>query len=260
MTPSLFPGFAWPVPRAFAGAVSSARFEEGDVLYDEPLAYDDWSRAQPRLGHWLQVLDPPRSSRVAGEGARFETHWRSSVALSWKRGSEPPERLDTTQGRLFTCLWRGAPETLAGEGPEPPLPRLARELQSALQVDPEDEEAPVVEALRAALPGARGVFALGYDSASDAALGKLARLRIRLASLASLEERDLAPAECGVDGDDFHPALRVAALAPEGVAAADMHAALRRALYASGAGGDDEAAEGPDRFSPARHGLLLDLD
>ena len=60
----LLSGFTWPVPRAFASAVSACRFEQGDVLYDAASAY---AAADPGSGpgHHVQILDPPRSARAA---------------------------------------------------------------------------------------------------------------------------------------------------------------------------------------------------
>lgn len=250
--PRFFPGFAWPVPRAFAAAVAGARFEAGDVLYDDRRAYEDWRAAQATLGHWLQVLTPARSVRAKGEseGGRFDANWRSEVTLTW-RSSEvaEPRRVETTQGRLFSCLWRGEAARLSG-GAEPPLPRLARELQSEL---PSAEAA-----IRKALPDARAIFALAYDSASDAALAKVQRLRVRLSALGPLDELETAPEDCGLPAGEFHPALRVLALSPQGVDAEAMRPALRRALYGAGGGAEPEEDDATDRFNPARHGLLLE--
>ena len=60
----LLSGFAWPVPRAFASAVSACRFESGDVLYDATSAY---AAGEPESGpaYHIQILDPPRSARAA---------------------------------------------------------------------------------------------------------------------------------------------------------------------------------------------------
>ena len=162
----VFPGFAWPVPRAFASAIATCRFEQGDVLYDHPIAYEgaegsaaaaagDWEAAVAALGHHIQVLDPPRSARLApsdASGSRFLASWESPVRFELcdyrveRTDAERTQTLASTQGRLFSCLWRGDPGLLAAgesEAPPPLPPALARDLQGQLEQ--------AVPALRAAV-------------------------------------------------------------------------------------------------------------
>lgn len=266
-----FERFAWALPVAFSAAVSACRFEQGDVLYAERSAYGDWSKG-PGLP-WIQVLDPPRSARARGaegDAGRFASSWSSPVVVEIGRAAgDAPERLETTQGRLFTCLWRGDPDVLEAEA-APPQPRLQAELQREIET--------TVEALRALLggrgPGAgkrgRGkaasadagsmLFVSSIDLASDASLEKAESIWNALAAAHPLRFVDAAPSACGVPaGDDVHPSVVVRGLAIEAADEAQVTAALKAVLYnpSSRASSGDGAESGrADRFSLARHGWL----
>ena len=81
-TDGYFEGFEWPVPRAFASAVVQLRFEQGDVLYPDRSGYDRLEARVPEGLKALQILQPPRSARVAaleGEGDRRLSAWEGEV-------------------------------------------------------------------------------------------------------------------------------------------------------------------------------------
>ena len=252
--PEPLPGFSWPVPRAFAAAVSICRFEQGDVFYDAPDAYAAWAEPPKRgrkragFGQWVQVLDPPRSARSApadAEGDRFAANWASPVTVEIGRaGEDGAETARTTQGSLFTCLWRGLPGLLREPDPDLPLPVGGRELQKHLT--------DAVPALRAALgDGDDPFFAIVVDAASESSLSKARQVEAALA--ASLEARtvSLSPAEASApEPDRFHPALRIEAVAVRTDDPDRIGALLKSALY----GGSDESA---GRFRLDRHGLLV---
>ena len=270
----VLPGFAWPVPRAFAAAVSICRFEQGDVLYDVPAAYASWG---PGPGRWVQVLDPPRTARAApadAEGNRFETHWGTPVTIEIGVLRPSSKRVvRCTQGRLFTCIWRGDPallqEVVPGTAEALPPPGRARDLQKRLET--------AVPALRRASrrdPRKSTAFVCVVDEASEASLAKARAIAAALSgepatgapgrgsrraapSTGSVEIVDLAPAEAGIpSGEGFHPTLRVRAFVVETREPEGVEARLRRALYGGGRGaGDGEPA--PDRFKLERHGLLV---
>ncbi|MDE0887071.1 MAG: hypothetical protein OSB70_16235 [Myxococcota bacterium] len=246
-------GFAWPVPRALAGAVSACRFEQGDTVYSESGAYGVWPGGREGLGFAVQVLDPPKSARAlapGSEGSRFEANWNSAVELELTEfGRDRVERWVTTQGRLFCCLWRGDEAQLEarGEAPEPPLPQ--RELHRRLE-----------EALPAALArlrtgrgqGARGpasLYLAAVDDANEAARSKAKAVQAVLEAQFSLKTERFSPALAGLAGAEaFHPALWVQALLVPGEAPGAIEERLRGLLY----GGASESG----RFALARHGLL----
>jgi hypothetical protein len=254
----LLPGFAWPLPRAFASAVSVCRFEQGDLLYDAPGAYEAWKRGRAkRLGCRVQVLDPPRTARTAPaetEGSRFAANWASPMTLELADGSGArPRTVRCTQGRLFTCVWRGAPELLVdvepGGASDPPLPLGSRELQKQLEI--------AVPALEDALRGdpPRVLFASVVDESSEASLAKARGIEAALTRRYALEVVSLSPGEAQVpDGEAYHPALRLRGSAVPEADPKAVRELLKRALYSPTRSGADSSA---DRFKLERHGLLV---
>lgn len=286
------PGFSWALPRAFSGAVSACRFEQGDVLYRDAASYGDWRGGVP--GAWIQVLDPPRSARAGGgaDTGRFRASWGSPVELELDDGrGSPARRLATTQGRLFTCLWRSGLDALEAEAP-PPVPLLLADLQRALEAllpalrraHRADARALEAGSTRAA-PGGAMLFVAAVDRAGDASIAKAEAIQSALAGHFEVSAYEASPAEIGLfDAERFHPPLRVRALRIEGGDAESITAVLKDALYApaarargraaegTGGGFDDEGGENEqtpaggdsevrsDRFSLSRHGLLVPLE
>jgi len=252
------PGFAWPVPRAFAAAVSAARFEQGDVFYDDACAYGEWpAEGTPGFRFRVQVLDPPRSTRAApsdAEGTRFAASWGSPVTCEISDyEARARSQVRTSQGRLFTCLWRGQRELLREVEPghaELPLPAVARDLQKHLEG--------CLPALRRASKRKRGSwFVSVVDQASESSLAKARDVESALAAGGGVEVADLSPVEAGVpDGDAYHPALRVRGLRVDETRGETLREILKHALY----GPARADGETPDRFKLERHGLLVAAD
>jgi hypothetical protein len=276
------PGFRWPVPAALSGAVSACRFEQGDVLFALPQGYGDWVSGAPCS--WIQVLDPPKSARLRtseGDGSRFFANWGSPVELEIDRGAGP-ERLKTSQGRLFTCLWRDDLEAIGPDSTEPEAPVLQTDLQRGLD--------PAIPTFRAAFasaetPACDGLLLLAsLDHASDASRVKASVIRSALEARFRITQLERPPAACGIpDGDRYHPSLVVRGLAIADASEDGVTAVLKSVLYTPGGGaaararntaaetlvddaaGNGEASTGPeapgrsDRFSLARHGRLVPL-
>ena len=252
----LIEGFAWAVPRALAGAVSACRFEQGDVLYSDPRAYEAWSGGRPALKFCLQVLDPPKTARALSaesEGNRFEANWSSPVEFELTDcEAGETRRCRTTQGRLFSCLWRGDRDQLDPEGAEPERPLPQRELHRRLA-----EAQPGLEAAFRALKGnrLRGAFSLylfALDDSSEASRAKARAVEAALRADFAAVGLVLSPGEAGLPGAaHLHPALRVQGLAMAAPGPGAVEQRLRDLLY----GGAGEAG----RFSLARHGLLVEV-
>ena len=260
----LFSRFSWAVPSAFAAAVSSCRFEQGDVLYSDAGAYENSSGADAGKGAYLQILDPPRSARALtseGEGQRFFANWESSVEFEWmdyETGRR--EERSSTQGRIFTCLWRGEPAWLEpeSESPDPPRPLLLRDLHNRIE-----ESIPAFASRfkrtrkKAGAAGKYMLFVLATDYAGDASRVKaesvLAALRVGI----ELTSCDLSPEKAKIgDGDCFHPSLFVRGIAIESQNSEAVQATLKALLYGGSKDPDSEDA----RFQLARHGALVEFE
>ena len=245
-------GFAWPVPRSFAPAVSHSRFEQGDVLYADPSGYTVWPKKGP-TGALLQVLDPPKTARaVSGEveGDRFSVGWGSPVTVEvYAHVGAKPIQQTTTQGRLFTTLWRGELAWLEATA-EPPMPNGLKDLQARLGEAVSTisrhfaDEASLTDGL---------LFLLAVDEASESGRVKADAIEAVLADRFEIHRVELSPADAGLDdADALHPALMVRGLAIASSEASVVERHLADLLYA---GGDGTAS----RFSLARHGLLTPL-
>jgi hypothetical protein len=258
----MYPRFAWAVPRAFGAAISACRFEQGDVLYSDAAAYDDEKCGEARSGAHIQILDPPRSARATtgeGEGQRFFVNWESPVQFEWMDYSTGHgEVRDSTQGRVFTCLWRGEGDALdpSQESVEPARPFLLRDLHSRIE-----QSVPALESLfRAAKKSKSGkstLFAMATDHASDASRVKSEAVVVALRSRFDLTWQDLSPADAGIpDGDCFHPSLFVRGLSIETGDSEAVQAVLKDLLY----GGSKDPTSEDARFQLARHGVMIDPD
>jgi len=255
-----FAGFSWPVPTAFAAAIAACRFEQGDVLYSSKRAYRAWDPARSELRHHIQVLDPPKSARAMtseSDGSRFSANWSSSVQLELQDyQSNSAETWRSTQGRLFSCVWKGDVSLLHEDergAPTPPL--LARELHRALQESLET----AVERSRLALPSGvspRLLYLSALDQASDASRAKASLVESQLASRFAVVTADLDPSRAGIpEAERYHPSLTVRCLALDTPDESAVRDVLKKALYApskaSKSGGSAE------RFALQRHGALV---
>lgn len=243
---AFFPGFSWAVPEAFAAAVCSYRFEQGDVLHRERRGYEAFAGRIPMDLASIQLRQPARSTRSLPsefEGDRRLANWQGEVELDRVAlASGTSEPTTTTQGRLFMVLWQGDEGWLDADRADPPLPRSARELAQCLREGPLRIPAPRDGSL-----GCR--FSLIVDLSSDASRIKAAAVGDALRSLAPSELRDHTPAELGAtDADRFHPTLVLREHVLRGIGVAAAEAALKRVLYV----GTGES----ERFQIARHGLL----
>jgi hypothetical protein len=286
LTRRFFEGFVWAVPTAFAGALAAHRFEQGDVLFRDVLAYDAPGEAleeqSPNVSLAIQVLHPPRSARVTpgeGDGDRRLRNWRSEVEIDLidlALGSRDSRRI--SQGKLMMALWRGEEAWLDPEAVEPPMPKTGRELAAQLS----EARAAFGEARSKTVdsgPGCRFVFVV--DSASDASRMKARTVEEAMAGMGPVLKTDLSPGSAGVEAaETYHPTLLIRALEVSGGTVEGAQAALKKALYVGqapksvpdeSAFADDappvsraEETDVPvpkaDRFSVARHGLLEALE
>lgn len=265
---TFFQGFRWPVPVSFAAAIAASRFEQGDVLYRDPAAYGEWSKPRSMGFDAIQVLAPTRSTRATlqeGDSDRRRSNWASEVRIELidPRTGDAEERV-LCQGQLVMALWKGEADWLSAEHDLPEFPRSARELQANL------EQAAPVMARHAARRKLRSgcQFALVVDLASDASLTKAALVEDQLTSGGEIEIVDLLPAEAGIEAPDaYHPTLIVRVFTLADRALEVVESELRVCLYQGGSARMSRSqAEDPDtdpstgdRFSVARHGLLVEL-
>lgn len=115
MIKDFFDGFKWNLPKAFADALAKCLFEVGDVIYDNPKAYSiNWSNAKFILKHSIQVKSISSSNTTQNESnyeSVFFDNWNSEITIDFFSYPLMEKiELTTTQGRLYSFLWKGDEE------------------------------------------------------------------------------------------------------------------------------------------------------
>ena len=271
---AFFDAFRWPLPLCFASAVAASRFELGDVLYRDARAYDAWSGEIPSGLRPIQVLDPPRSARgtpLDGDSDRRRANWSSDVriALIAPGSGQSVERV-LTQGKLLMALWQGDEAWLDSERDPPEFPRTARDLQGSLEAS----QAAWGPEIARSRPRSGSLFAMVVDLASDASRAKAALVGERLHASGKVVVADRTASDAELEGAHlYHPTLVLRGFVLAGRDVDSVESELRACLYRGGASAapapaphlgaeeadrvETEGATGGDRFSIARHGLLV---
>ena len=132
-----FSEFSWAVPTVFSDAIADCKFEEGDILYDSQSAYQKWQTAIKSLKYCIKVKLPRRSLKITK--GKSETvalaNWKSEVRIELKHfvNNEPIKLIKTTQGKLFSLLWKGNLEILNDSTPDPPPPFFLKDVKKKLK-------------------------------------------------------------------------------------------------------------------------------
>ena len=252
-----FEEMSWPVPLSFAGAISSMRFEQGDVLYRDRAAYGALEGRIAKGLTAIQVLLPQRSTRGVGSdipGDRRQSNWSSEVTLELidlETGDSEVRVL--SQGKLATALFTGDDGWLETQKEEPRLPLSSRDLQACLEAATGG-----FTGHQKAKQGSRFIFVV--DLANDASRAKASEVESALRASGVVERIDLSPGKAGIeDAEKFHPALILRGLVMPKRTSEEVLPILRDRLYGGGSSTAPEGEAAPDRFSIGRHGFLQDL-
>ena len=194
-------GFAWRLPKAFAEAVNFCRFEQGDIIYDNPIVYKwVWRKAIPRLKVSIQVKTAaPSSALEEDESQVFAANWESPLTLELTNyPSLEGHRVKSTQGRLYTALWRNDISLLTGESPT--VPKRWKELGKTLRgskkasmgdsawIKENEYQRLVVKFSGSSTPL---LFVLFGDSVSSVITEKVARIKKELSKCFECTEKSL---------------------------------------------------------------------
>jgi len=160
-----FTEFSWAVPNIFSGAIAKCKFEEGDIIYDSQFAYQEWGQAIESIKYCIKVKSPRRTLRITkGKSASAASaNWYSEVVIDFKKfiGDTPSQIIKTTQGRLYSLLWKGDLEIFSEDKPGPPPPLFLKDVRKMLAET-------VSECERIA--GNRPYFIMAYDPTNDVSL------------------------------------------------------------------------------------------
>lgn len=84
------------------------RFERGDLVYDRLEVYQKWEDAVKNIHYSIQVNLPAQGvGRATLQAGVFEENWKSEVVFTLTDYKANDRRkVTTTQGRLYTLLWK----------------------------------------------------------------------------------------------------------------------------------------------------------
>ena len=247
-----FQEFKWAVPHAFNSAIASCRFEQGDILYDTPLAYSgSWGEALQHINYSLQVKFPPRSSSPDtsnNDGSVFSANWSARVVFEFQDHKTKTSKLvETTQGNLYTLLWKGNVDNYLTE--QTCAPKQAIELLDKLEL------ASVFFEQKAATDhNIKGFFILPFCPASDQLVEKYKRLDNVFLEFFQFSKLQINLTEISVYSyADFVPTAKIVAFFfLQNLDSAEIKEAIKKALYKP----SRDKKTKKENFSVSNHGLL----
>ena len=223
-------GFAWAVPEAFAPAIAACCFSPGDLLYDSPKAYEGcWGDARKHLRYFLQVSSSTGVGAVGTGGGDesdvFDQNWHSGIEITLtSKQSGEVRQVRTTQGHVYTLLWRGMPPDANWDALAIRKPLRTAEAHQVLEKVSEK----CVE-----LSGARDRthFLIAHDPVNPISALKVRKVREVLQEKFSCRETSSLPSEVNVPASgDYAPTIRFEIFTLKGDRVA-VHDALKSVLY-----------------------------
>jgi hypothetical protein len=238
-----FHGFKWAVPTAFSDAVGLCRFEEGDLLYDSPDAYTkDWPYFQNLTGKAIQVRGPARSrSRTTDTGGVFETNWYGEVIVDLFEPDKLPIR--STQGRLYTALWRGNMDFLRADAPHPEIPitvaSFGRKLRDISEHIPNTSDHGLT-------------FVMARDKSNAVSRDKFLKIRDAFRGGLASEPVIQSPADLKVpEAEKFSPTVEIVLFRTSNLTRVEIEALVKMAVYKQAKGASR------DMFRLSAHGAIV---
>lgn len=226
-----FDGFSWAVPSAFADPLAACRFEQGDILYDARRAYEGtWGEALPHITHSVQVKSPLRGTGTKTEKEEesvFTDNWNMRVVFTLTDHKENQTReVSTTQGRLYSLLWKGDLHYIDNDAPSPPVPTLAMQILRDLPGATDHVKKSVIR-------GAENitVFLMPYDRTQQLLRTKFRKVQDSLKGF-KMRICFVSPVEAGLPSKtDFAPTVSIACFCLQDTPERTVEQALKKALY-----------------------------
>lgn len=232
--------FKWAVPDAFTEALADCFFVKGDTLYDDKRAYLPWDTKN--LNFSIQVQMPERNKII---DTAFYQNWFSSALLLLVdyKNNFSKTYIESTQGRLFTLLWKGDLRVLNLEVPEPQPPLLVKELKAFLKRD-----------LKIPASKDEVIFGMPYDPTNAVAQEKKKILDVLLKNNFQFDIFDVYPSKANISECtvfSFAPTVCFKCYRIKSIDMIKISEILKNALYRPQNGKDT------GRFNIERHGVLI---
>lgn len=248
---NFFPQFKWAVPVAFSDAISACRFERGDIFYDNIKGYERWDEALKFLKYSIQVHYPERQGGISQQvsASIFKNNWSSEARLELTdyENNRAKKYVYTTQGRLFTLLWRGDLDVLDMNAQEPSCPLLLSDAKNRLKDTFCKFQKKALEKMSDPV-----LFAMPYDSVNAALEEKYLKISNKLKNTFDFICIELTPEEAGVcDWQDLSPTISFKCFSINTTDLQKVCDILKDVLYKS----LNDSSK--NRFDINRHGLLI---
>ncbi len=221
-------GFKWALPQAFSDAVYLCCFEEGDILYDTKKAYDsEWSEVKNDIEYFLQVRHPARGySTTANSNGVFEANWNSEVRIELYKNHKMVSigQIHTTQGKLYSALWKGDLNIILNENtknPEPPI-----------NIQQINKDLDVSSNIAKSLSERKPTFVMAIDSTNPIAREKYLKIKNQLFKNMHSEPIILTPREAGFSSSEkITPTIKIAFFITQKITSQEVEELVKKAVY-----------------------------
>ncbi|MFA5252694.1 MAG: hypothetical protein WC454_08950 [Phycisphaerae bacterium] len=247
-----FDNFVWAVPLAFADALGTCRFERGDTLYNTKKAYErTWGEAINHIAYSIQVKSPSRTTVARTEGKEksvFTTNWEQKVVFDLTDYMKNKTReITTTQGRLYTLLWRGDLKYLEEETDAPPVPTLASGILKDIKKAVSYFRKTVTKGIKHGV-----MFLMPYDRSLLLYRTKFAKVKAGLEKVKTTTEIATLKEAGFISETKFAPTVKIVCFCVDDISVSEINEILKDALYTQPKNKKSETKQ----FGIHRHGLL----
>lgn len=264
-TDKFFKGFAWALPSAFAEPLANCQFERGDVLYNTKQAYEGtWNEALPHIKYSIQVLSPMRGTNIKLEKNTekkteematfiFKNNWKSNVEFTLTDyKTKKTTQIKTTQGRLYSLLWKGDISILDNTLSDPPVPILAKQVLKNILDESEFVKKNIPNAIQDKI-----VFLMPFDSSRQILKMKLEKVENALSKFiyhsCFFSPYEINPSQENGLQKEFAPTVKIACFTIENESISNIERTLKQVLYTPA----KEKKTEKEMFRINAHGLLF---
>lgn len=261
--PQIIEGFSWAVIEAFKRALAQCRFEEGDYLFDKVEAYTGrWSESRDKINHAVMVLSPKRggfaeiSEDIKESASVFVRNWKSEVIIELiDYNNDTRKIVKSTQGRLYTLLWKGDLSVLEDREIKCTPPNIASRFLLEYKNIISMTVLYKCNIFREIISRNRNpcVFIMPCDVANYKQCIKCDAVQHALKCRLSAIYKSITLDEIGLDIDRYVPTLRLAIYIMDNPEMAALNEELKSVLYKP----TKTTAEKPRGFTILRHGIII---
>ncbi len=196
--------FHWAVPKAYINALTLCLFGKGDILYSNSSGYKAWGDASagteciqvktaPVTDYIVNSNDVLSTQQAATSNYKvFKSNWDKELTIEiFKLESMEKETITTTQGHLFSFLWKGDRDFLSSETNHtvPLMPgkiKLTKYIDSIKKALGETDKNDVI-------------FVMPYSLLNSVLASKFLNLRNKIKKEFKFNEVDISLQEAGID-------------------------------------------------------------